>query len=83
MTTWTALTTLASRDRAAFKDLTDVETRLPDLRPIAPAGQVAVATRFFMLEGAIEYRRARLHQRALLRRDQGRVEMMWKREVRA
>ena len=73
---------VASRDRAVFKDLTDVLTRLPDLRPSAPAGQVAVASRFFILEGAIEYRRARLHQRALLRREQGRVEMLWKSEVR-
>lgn len=74
---------VASRDRAAFKDLTDVLTRLPDLRPSASAGQVAVTSRFFILEGAIEFRRARLHQRALLRRDQGRVEIVWKSEVRA
>ena len=74
---------VASRDRAAFKDLTDVLTRLPDLRPSASAGQVAVASRFFILEGAIEFRRARLHQRALLRREQGRVEIVWKSEVRA
>jgi general secretion pathway protein K len=74
---------VASRDRAAFKDLTDVLTRLPDLRPNAPAGQVAVATRFFILEGAIEFRRARLHQRVLLRREAGRVDIIWKREVRA
>ena len=73
---------VASRDRAVFKDLTDVLTRLPDLRPSAPAGQVSVASRFFILEGAIEFRRARLHQRALLRREQGRVEMIWKREIR-
>jgi general secretion pathway protein K len=72
---------VASRDRAAFKDLTDVLTRLPDLRPDAPAGQVAVATRFFILEGAIEFRRARLHQRVLLRRQSGQVEVIWKREV--
>jgi len=73
---------VASRDRAAFKDLTDVLTRLPDLRPSAPAGQVAVATRFFILEGAIEFRRARLQRRALLRRQSGQVEVIWKREVR-
>jgi general secretion pathway protein K len=73
---------VASRDRAVFKDLTDVLTRLPDLRPSAPAGQVAVTTRFFILEGAIEFRRARLHQRVLLRRERGRVETIWKREVR-
>jgi general secretion pathway protein K len=73
---------VASRDRAAFKDLSDVLSRLQDLQPSASAGQVAVASRFFMLEGAIEYRRARVHQRALLRREQGRVEMLWKREVR-
>ncbi len=74
---------IASRDRAAFKDLTDVLSRLRDLKPNAPAGQIAVASRFFILEGAIEYRRAKLHQRALLRREQGRVQMIWKGEVGA
>lgn len=73
---------VASRDRAAFKDLADVLNRLPDLQPSARSGKLDVATRFFILEGEIEYQRARIHQRALLQRQLGRVEMIWKREVR-
>ncbi|UCH49322.1 MAG: type II secretion system minor pseudopilin GspK [Betaproteobacteria bacterium] len=73
---------VASRDRAAFKDLTDVVSRLGDVSLTAPAGTVVVASRFFVLEGSIEYRRARLHQRALLKRETGRVDVVWRREVR-
>jgi general secretion pathway protein K len=73
---------VASRDRAAFKDVADVTSRLGD-RAISPVpGKLVVATRFFELEGSVEYRRARLHQRALLRRDTGRVDVVWQREVR-
>ena len=74
---------VASRDRAAFKDLNDVLTRLSDLKPSVPSGQLTVATSFFILDGAIEFRRARLHQRALLHRKSGTVEVVWKREVQA
>ena len=73
---------VASRDRAAFKDLTDVVSRLGDVSLTAPAGTVVVASRFFVLEGSIEYRRARLHHRALLKREAGRVDVVWQREVR-
>ncbi len=73
---------VASRDRAAFKDLTDVVSRLGDVSLTAPAGTVVVASRFFVLEGSIEYRRARLQQRALLKREPGRVDVVWQREVR-
>jgi general secretion pathway protein K len=73
---------VASRDRAAFKDLTDVVSRLGDVSMTTPAGTVVVASRFFVLEGSIEYRRARLHQRALLKREAGRVDVVWQREVR-
>jgi general secretion pathway protein K len=74
---------VASRDRASFKDFTDVLSRLGDVSLTAPSGTVVVASRFFFLDGNIEYRRARLHQRALLRRDTGRVDVVWRREVRA
>ena len=73
---------ISSRDRAAFKDLTDVVSRLGDVSLTAPAGTVVVASRFFVLEGSIEYRRARLQQRALLKREAGRVDVVWQREVR-
>ncbi|UCD67681.1 MAG: type II secretion system minor pseudopilin GspK [Betaproteobacteria bacterium] len=73
---------VASRDRAPFKDLTDVVSRLADVSMTAPPGTVVVASRFFILEGGIEYRRARLRQRVLLRRETGRVDVVWRREVR-
>ena len=74
---------VASRDRASFKDLADVLSRLGDVSLTAPSGTVVVASRFFFLDGSIEYRRARLHQRALLKRDTGRVDVVWRREVRS
>lgn len=73
----------ASRDRASFKDLTDVLSRLGDVSLTTPSGSVVVASRFFFLDGSIEYRRARLHERALLRRETGRVDIVWRREVRS
>jgi len=73
---------VASRDRASFKDVADILSRLGDVSLTAPSGTVSVASRFFMLDGSIEFRRARLHQRALLKRDAGRVDVVWRREVR-
>jgi general secretion pathway protein K len=74
---------VASRDRAAFKDVADVTSRLGDVKMTVDAGKIAVATRFFILDGSIEYRRARLRQAALLKREPGRVDVVWLREVRA
>lgn len=73
---------VASRDRASFKDVADVLSRLGDVSLTAPSGTVSVASRFFLLDGSIEFRRARLHQRALMKRDAGRVDVVWRREVR-
>jgi len=74
---------VASRDRAAFKDVADVTSRLSDVVLIVDAGKVAVASRYFVLEGSVEFRRARLRQTALLKREPGRVDIVWLREVRA
>ncbi len=74
---------VASRDRAAFKDVADVTSRLSDVRMTVDAGKITVATRFFLLDGSIEFRRARLRQAALLKREPGRVDVVWLREVRA
>ena len=74
---------VASRNRASFKDIADVLSRLGDVSLTAPSGTISVASRFFLLDGSIEFRRARLHQRALLRRDAGRVDVVWRREVRS
>jgi len=73
---------VTSRDRAAFKDVADVTSRLGDVSMTVEVGKVGVASRFFVMEGSVEYRKARLHQQALLRREVGRVDVVWLREVR-
>ena len=73
---------VSSRDRAAFKDVADVTSRLGDVAMTVEAGKVVVASHFFVLEGLVEFRRARLHQKALLKREPGRVDVVWLREER-
>lgn len=72
---------VASRDRAFFKDRTDVLSRITELKLQASDAEIAVATRFFGVIGTVNYRRARLQAHALLRRDSGRVEALWLREA--
>lgn len=72
---------VASRDSATFKDVTDALTRLGDVQPKAAAGSIDVSTRFFILDGMVEFGRARLHEQALLRRESGHVDVIWRREV--
>lgn len=72
---------IASRDRAFFKDRTDVLTRIAQLKLQASDAEIAVATRFFAIDGTVTYRRARLRTEALLRREANRVEAMWLREA--
>jgi general secretion pathway protein K len=72
---------VASRDRAFFKDRTDVLTRIPQLKLQATDAEIAAATRFFAVDGTVSYRRARLRTQALLRREAGRVEAVWLREA--
>lgn len=74
---------VASRDRAAFKDVADVMSRLGDVPLTIEAGKIGVASRFFVLEGSVEYRKAKLQQRALLKRETGAVDVVWLREVGA
>jgi general secretion pathway protein K len=71
----------ASRDRAYFKDRADVLNRLGELRLDATPQEIGVATRFFSVDGAVSYRRARLRTQALLRRDTNRVETLWMKEA--
>lgn len=71
----------SSRDRAYFRDRADVLNRLAELKLAAADTEIAVTTRFFSVEGRLSYRRARLHGRALLRRDAGKVELLWLREA--
>ena len=71
----------SSRDRAYFRDRADVLNRLGELKLAAGDAEIAVSTHFFSIEGRVTYLRARLHGRALLRRDPGRVELLWLREA--
>jgi general secretion pathway protein K len=71
----------AGRDRAYFKDRTDVLGRIGELNLQASDSEIAVATRFFSVVGTASYRRARLQAHALLRREASRVEALWLREA--
>jgi len=71
----------ASRDRAYFKDRTDVLSRIENLKLQASNAEIAVATRFFSVDGTVTYRRARLRSQALLRREANRIEVVWLREA--
>lgn len=71
----------ASRDLAYFKDRTDVLSRIAELKLKASDAEIAVATRFFSVDGTVSYRRARLHTQVLLRREANRVEAVWLREA--
>lgn len=72
---------VVSRSRAYFNNNADVLARIPGLQ-LKPGGAgVTVATQFFVVEGTVSFRRARLHTRALLRRDANRVETIWVREA--
>jgi len=72
---------VASRDRAYFKDRSDVLNRIGPLGLQASDAEIAVATRFFSVDGTVSYRRARLHTQALLRREANRVDAVWLREA--
>ncbi|MGH6690882.1 MAG: hypothetical protein ACREF4_09420, partial [Gammaproteobacteria bacterium] len=64
-----------------FRDRTDVLSRIGELKLNASDSEISVATRFFAVDGTVSYRRARLHARALLRREGNRVEAVWLREA--
>jgi general secretion pathway protein K len=68
---------VASRERAYFKDRADVLNRIGELKLQASDAEIAVATRFFSVNGTVSYRRARLHSQALLRREANRLEAVW------
>jgi general secretion pathway protein K len=72
---------VASRDRAHFKDLQDVLSRVPG-RPLeADPVRVGTDTRFFLMQGRITHRRARLHAQALLMRAGNSTQLIWVREL--
>lgn len=73
---------VAARERAFFKDLGDARARLADAGVVG-AGNVplAVATRYFGIEGNVAYGNARLRARALVKRDGARLDVLWLREL--
>jgi general secretion pathway protein K len=72
---------VASRDRAPFKDLADAMQRLRQANPNANESGLAVATRYFSVEGVVSYGPARLATRALVKRDSSRLEILWMKET--
>src|SRR5207248_1749455 len=68
------------RDRAHFKDLADAVQRLRQVSPLATETGLAVATRYFAIEGTVTYGAARLSARALVRRQPNRLETLWRKE---
>ncbi len=72
---------VASRDVAWFRDASDFASRLPGVQPGNGSGQLATATRFFLLRGKVEFRRARTEAQVLLRREGRRVDTLWVREA--
>jgi general secretion pathway protein K len=71
----------ASRDRAYFKDRTDVLNRIGNLGLKASDQEIAVATRYFLVDGTVSYQRARLRAQALLLREGSRTETVWLKEA--
>jgi general secretion pathway protein K len=72
---------VASRDRAHFKDLGDALQRLRQVVPQASQNGLAVATRYFTVEGTVSFGAARLSARALVRREANQLELIWLREA--
>ena len=54
--------------------------RLREAVPSASDSGIAVATHYFSVEGTVTYGRARLAARALVKREPGRLEVLWLRE---
>jgi general secretion pathway protein K len=73
---------IAARERAFFKDLADARARLTDAG-VTGAGNVplAVATRYFAIEGNVAYGEARLRARALVKREGNRFDVLWLKEL--
>lgn len=72
---------VASRARAYFNNRAEVLARIPELKLQASDADISTATQFFIVEGMVSFRRARLHTRVLLRRQANRVESLWVREA--
>ena len=72
---------VAGRDRAYFRDPGDVRARLAQAGAQALEADLAVATRYFSVEGTVTYAGARLRARALVKRDAGRLDIVSLKEL--
>ena len=75
-----ARSVISARDRAPFKDLGDALQRLRQSNPALSEQGLAVATRYFSIDGTVTYGAARLSARALVRREPNRLEVLWVKE---
>jgi len=69
------------RDNAYFRDLADVRARLNDAGVASTDAELAVATRYFSVEGMVTYGGARLRARALVKRDAGALQIVSLKEL--
>lgn len=73
---------VAARENAYFKDLGDARSRLTDAGATDAASvPLAVATRYFAVEGNVSYGNARLRARALVKREGNRLDVLWLKEL--
>lgn len=72
---------VAGRDRAYFRDLADLRQRLAQAGAAPGEAELAVATRYFSVEGTVSYGGAQLRARALLKREGRQLHMLWLREL--
>jgi general secretion pathway protein K len=73
---------VSERERAFFKDLGDARARLADAGANSAAeAPLAVATRYFVIEGDVTYGHARMRARALVKREGNRLDLLWLKEL--
>jgi general secretion pathway protein K len=73
---------VSERERAFFKDLGDARSRLADAgADSASQAPLAVATRYFAIEGDVTYGHARMRARALVKREGNRLDLLWLKEL--
>ena len=73
---------VSERERAFFKDLGDARSRLGNAGANSAAqAPLAVATRYFAIEGDVTYGHARMRARALDKREGNRVDLLWLKEL--
>jgi general secretion pathway protein K len=71
---------IAARKSASFRDLADLSQRLPGKPANISASNVAVATRYFLVDGKVRMSRAGLEVQALIERNGATTRLIWVRE---